>query len=113
MVNEMAPRPHNSGHLTIEAFDISQFEMQVRAICNLPLRKPVQIMSAGMVNLLGDVWEGGQPNWSEVLEQEQTFLHLYGKSEPRPGRKMGHITVLARNAEAGQLARQARDSLRQ
>jgi 5-(carboxyamino)imidazole ribonucleotide synthase len=111
MVNEMAPRPHNSGHLTIEAFDISQFEMQVRAICNLPLRKPVQLMPAAMVNLLGDVWQRGQPNWSEALQPERTFLHLYGKAEPRPGRKMGHITVLAADGQAEQIARQTRDSL--
>lgn len=112
IVNEMAPRPHNSGHLTIEAFDISQFEMQVRAICNLPLRKPVQLMSAAMVNLLGDVWQGRQPNWSAVLQCQQTFLHLYGKAEPRTGRKMGHITVLDQHGQAERLAREARDNLR-
>lgn len=111
MVNEMAPRPHNSGHLTIEAFDISQFEMQVRAICNLPLRQPVQVNSAAMVNLLGDAWNGGEPNWSKVLRRENTFLHLYGKAEPRIGRKMGHITVLSKDEDAGRLALQSRADL--
>jgi 5-(carboxyamino)imidazole ribonucleotide synthase len=112
MVNEMAPRPHNSGHLTIEAFDVSQFEMQVRAICNLPLRRPVQLMPAAMANLLGDVWQNGQPNWSSVLEREQVFLHLYGKAEPRAGRKMGHITALAEGDQAGSIVQQARNDLR-
>lgn len=110
MVNEMAPRPHNSGHLTIEAFDVSQFELQVRAICNLPLRQPKQIMPAAMVNLLGDVWSGGTPNWSAALERDLTFLHLYGKSQPRPGRKMGHVTVLDAQS-AADLARKVRQSL--
>lgn len=108
MVNEMAPRPHNSGHLTIEAFDISQFEMQVRAICNLPLRSPRQIAPAAMANLLGDFWDRGTPDWSSVLELEHTHLHLYGKSEPRPGRKMGHITVLSQDQDARELACRAR-----
>ncbi|MFO0939289.1 MAG: 5-(carboxyamino)imidazole ribonucleotide synthase [Pirellulales bacterium] len=110
MVNEMAPRPHNSGHLTIEAFDISQFELQVRAICNLPLRQPQQIMPAAMVNLLGDVWSGGTPNWSAALERERTYLHLYGKSQPRPGRKMGHITLLD-NRSPVELVKLVRQSL--
>lgn len=109
LVNEMAPRPHNSGHLTIEAFDISQFEMQVRAVANLALRKPVQIRAASMSNLLGDIWQNGEPNWNTVLRCPNTHLHLYGKSEPRVGRKMGHITVIAesdRGSSEG-LAKQA------
>lgn len=110
LVNEIAPRPHNSGHLTIEAFDISQFEMQVRAICNLPLRKPVQHSPAAMANLLGDLWSSVTPNWAAVLEQPQTYLHLYGKSAARVGRKMGHITVLA-TENAASLVRAARQSL--
>lgn len=110
LVNEIAPRPHNSGHLTIEAFDIGQFEMQVRAICNFPLRTPVQIGPAAMANLLGDVWSQGTPNWAAVLNKPRTYLHLYGKSEARIGRKMGHITVLD-SINAAQLARQARQSL--
>lgn len=110
IINEMAPRPHNSGHLTIEAFDISQFEMQVRAICNLPLRQPQQLCPAAMANLLGDVWAEGQPNWAAALECPRTYLHLYGKAEPRPGRKMGHLTVLDAHHPA-RLVQQARASL--
>jgi 5-(carboxyamino)imidazole ribonucleotide synthase len=110
IINEMAPRPHNSGHLTIEAFDISQFEMQVRAICNLPLRQPQQISPAAMANLLGDVWSQGVPNWAAALECPQTYLHLYGKIDPRPGRKMGHLTVLDAT-QAVRLVQQARTSL--
>jgi 5-(carboxyamino)imidazole ribonucleotide synthase len=100
LINEMAPRPHNSGHLTIEAFDISQFEMQVRAICNLPLITPTLRSPAAMANLLGDVWKCGTPNWSELLRHPGAFLHLYGKSQPRTGRKMGHITVLDRDCQS-------------
>jgi 5-(carboxyamino)imidazole ribonucleotide synthase len=111
LVNEMAPRPHNSGHLTIEAFDISQFEMQVRAICNLPLRQPVQLSPAAMTNLLGDLWQTAEPNWSAVLARPKTALHLYGKSQPRAGRKMGHITVLGEAADVGRLATEARAAL--
>jgi 5-(carboxyamino)imidazole ribonucleotide synthase len=96
--------------LTIEAFDISQFEMQVRAICNLPLREPVQISPAAMANLMGELWSGGQPNWMTALERPRTFLHLYGKSDPRPGRKMGHLTVLDPKS-AVQLVRNARQQL--
>ncbi|MBX3423152.1 MAG: 5-(carboxyamino)imidazole ribonucleotide synthase [Pirellulaceae bacterium] len=110
LINEIAPRPHNSGHLTIEAFDISQFEMQVRAICNLPLRTPRQLSPAAMANLLGDLWRDSTPNWNAVLELPQTFLHLYGKSEARSGRKMGHITVLD-DYHAATLAQQARAAL--
>ena len=98
MVNEIAPRPHNSGHLTIEATTLSQFEQQVRAVCNLPLSKPRLLGSASMANLLGHLWENGEPNWSAALDKSTcdhaVSLHLYGKSEPRPGRKMGHLTVV-------------------
>lgn len=110
LVNEIAPRPHNSGHLTIEAFDISQFEMQVRAICNLPLRSPVPYGPAAMANLLGELWSDGIPNWSAVLQRPQTYLHLYGKSTARPGRKMGHVTVVGLG-NADRLVRDARKSL--
>lgn len=96
MVNELAPRPHNSGHLTIEAFAVSQFEQQVRAICNLPLGDVSTCRPAAMVNLLGDLWNGDQaPDWSGVFKQADAHLHLYGKAEARVGRKMGHLTVLA------------------
>lgn len=98
LVNELAPRPHNSGHLTFDACRTSQFEQQVRAICGFPLGSPELLQPAAMVNLLGDLWEGGEPNWSAALAMPDVKLHLYGKSVPRPGRKMGHITVLAPTA---------------
>lgn len=93
-VNEMAPRPHNSGHYTLDATNISQYEQQVRALCGLPLGSPVLLRPAVMVNLLGDLWSDGEPKWSRLLERPNLRLHLYGKHEARPGRKMGHFTVL-------------------
>ena len=95
LVNEIAPRPHNSGHLTIEAGVCDQFEQQVRALCGLPLG-PAELHSpAAMANLLGDLWQGGEPNWRAALRAEPAAkLHLYGKRAARPGRKMGHLTVL-------------------
>ncbi len=112
LINELAPRPHNSGHLTIEACVTSQFEQQVRAVCGLPLGCAELIRPAAMVNLLGDVWAGGTPHWSAVLELPWTWLHLYGKVEPRAGRKMGHITALANtSAEAAAHALTARERL--
>lgn len=93
MVNELAPRPHNSGHLTIEATHCSQFQQVIRAICNLPLGDPSLIQPAGMLNLLGDRWAEGEPDWVAVLENPNLNLHLYGKQSPRPGRKMGHLTL--------------------
>ena len=95
LVNEIAPRPHNSGHLTFDACVTSQFEQQVRAICGLPLGASTLLRPAAMANLLGDVWTGGEPNWAAALEVPGVKLHLYGKSDPRPGRKMGHLTALA------------------
>jgi len=95
LVNEIAPRPHNSGHLTFDACVTSQFEQQVRAICGLPLGAATLLRPAAMANLLGDVWAGGEPNWAAALEVPGVKLHLYGKSDPRPGRKMGHLTALA------------------
>jgi 5-(carboxyamino)imidazole ribonucleotide synthase len=97
LVNEIAPRPHNSGHLTIEAARTSQFEQQVRAVCGLPLGSTDLVMPAAMVNLLGDLWgeAGGEPNWAAALALDPgVSLHLYGKRTPAPGRKMGHLTVL-------------------
>lgn len=112
MINEIAPRPHNSGHLTIEAFTCSQFEQQVRAICNLPLVRPVLRSPAAMTNLLGDLWQHGQPAWQVALAEPAAHLHLYGKREPRPGRKMGHLTVLDESSsEAAITARELRDAL--
>ena len=93
-VNEMAPRPHNSGHYTLDACATSQYEQQVRALCGLPLGSPALSSPAVMVNLLGDLWSAGEPQWSELLSRPGVRLHLYGKHEARPGRKMGHFTVL-------------------
>ncbi|MBI3887190.1 MAG: 5-(carboxyamino)imidazole ribonucleotide synthase [Opitutae bacterium] len=107
LVNELAPRPHNSGHWTIDACVTSQFEQQVRAVCGLPLGA-VELTAPAvvMVNLLGDAWRDRAPDWSTLLAQPQVKLHLYGKAEPRPGRKMGHFTVTARDADmALELAR--------
>lgn len=114
LINEIAPRPHNSGHLTIEAFNCSQFEQHVRAVCNLPLVKPMLLRPAAMANLLGDVFLGEQQDWTKVLACTEAHLHLYGKSEPREGRKMGHITVLDdSSSEAAITARELRDSIRE
>ncbi|MCM5570224.1 5-(carboxyamino)imidazole ribonucleotide synthase [Burkholderiaceae bacterium FT117] len=97
LVNEMAPRPHNSGHYTIDACVTSQFEQQARAMAGLPLGSTRQHQQAVMVNLLGDCWvaAGGEPPWAEVLAHPEARLHLYGKAEARAGRKMGHVTVVA------------------
>jgi len=94
LLNEIAPRPHNSGHYTIDACRTSQFEQQVRVLCGLPLGDPSQHTPAVMVNLLGDIWRrGAEPAWDAVLRHPGAHLHLYGKREARPGRKMGHVTV--------------------
>ncbi len=95
LVNEMAPRPHNSGHYTIDACATSQFEQQVRMVCGLPAGSSALHTPVAMWNLLGDIWpEGAEPEWAAVLEFELAKLHLYGKTEARPGRKMGHINCL-------------------
>jgi 5-(carboxyamino)imidazole ribonucleotide synthase len=94
LVNEIAPRPHNSGHYTIEACATSQYVQQLRALCGLPLGDVRLLTPAVMVNLLGDVWRDSEPDWSRVLAEPRAHLHLYGKAEARPGRKMGHFTVL-------------------
>jgi 5-(carboxyamino)imidazole ribonucleotide synthase len=102
MVNEIAPRPHNSGHLTIEAAISSQFEQQVRTLCGLPLGREDLLMPAAMVNLLGDLWlaAGGSPDWGAALALDPGVkIHLYGKRTPSAGRKMGHLTVLDPNPE--------------
>jgi 5-(carboxyamino)imidazole ribonucleotide synthase len=113
LVNEIAPRPHNSGHLTIDAAACSQFEQQVRTVCGLPLGSfALTAPAAAMANLLGDLWQQGEPHWDRVLTDERLRLHLYGKSEARPGRKMGHLTALAESAgAAADLARHGRASL--
>ena len=101
LVNELAPRPHNSGHWTLDASVTSQYEQQVRAVCGLGLGSPAMTAPAiAMVNLLGDLWEGGDPDWTAILDDPHAKLHLYGKSAARPGRKMGHVTVTAPNTTA-------------
>lgn len=95
LINELAPRPHNSGHLTFDACRTSQFEQQLRAICNLPLGSAELLQPAAMANLLGDLWTPREPDWSAALALPDVKLHLYGKAQARPGRKMGHITALA------------------
>ena len=94
LVNELAPRPHNSGHLTFDAAVTSQFEQQVRAICGLPLGSTELLRPAAMANLLGDLWAEGEPNWAAACRFPDVKLHLYGKTQPRAGRKMGHVTRL-------------------
>lgn len=99
LVNELAPRPHNSGHLTIDACVTSQFEQQLRAICGLPLGSTELRRPAAMANLLGELWSGGEPRWTAALGHPDVRLHLYGKSQPRKGRKMGHITAAGATVE--------------
>ena len=112
LVNELAPRPHNSGHLTIDACVTSQFEQQLRSVCGLPLGSTEMMRPAAMANLLGDVWAAGEPRWEAALEMPEVKLHLYGKSEARPGRKMGHLTATAATAAAAeQRVREARSRL--
>ncbi len=101
VVNEMAPRPHNSGHYTLDACDQSQFDLQVRTLTGLPLTPPRQHSPAIMLNLLGDLWREGQtPNWGQVLALPGTHLHLYGKLSARPGRKMGHLNITGDSIES-------------
>lgn len=102
MINEVAPRPHNSGHLSIEGCETSQFQQHVRAICNLPFGSTsLRANAACMINLLGDLWnqDGTEPNWSEAFEDSSVALHLYGKSQAKPGRKMGHLTMTGDSTE--------------
>lgn len=103
VVNEIAPRPHNSGHVTMNSSSLSQFEAQVRATAGLPLVPPRQHSSCVMLNLLGDVWHSGEPDWAKVLALGSAavgvHLHLYGKAEARTGRKMGHINITAQNLD--------------
>jgi len=111
-VNEIAPRPHNSGHYTIDACVTSQFEQQARILAGLPLGSTDQLCPAVMVNLLGDLWHAGEPDWTRVLVRPKAKLHLYGKDAARPGRKMGHYTVLAGHVETAiETARAIRDEL--
>ena len=115
LVNELAPRPHNSGHYTIDGCDVSQFEQLVRVLAGMPIADPVLHSPSVMVNLLGEVWEetDGDPDWAPVLEMPGVNLHLYGKAEARIGRKMGHINVVADTVdEALYIANEARNRAR-
>lgn len=117
LVNEVAPRPHNSGHLTIDGHSCSQFEQQVRAVCGLPLGSTEAVAPAAMANLLGDLWldraDGrDQPPWDAACAVAGVSLHLYGKAEPRPGRKMGHLTAVGKDREqAEERVLRAREAL--
>lgn len=112
LINELAPRTHNSGHLTIEGFATSQFEQQVRAVAGMPFGSTEQLRPAAMANLLGDSWGNGEPRWDRALAVPGVSLHLYGKRDPKPGRKMGHLTATAETVEeAVGRAIAARDAL--
>jgi 5-(carboxyamino)imidazole ribonucleotide synthase len=114
LVNELAPRPHNSGHFTVDACVTSQFEQQLRAVCGLPLGSTAQYRPAAMANLLGDLWQPGEPCWQAGCAFPDVKLHVYGKLVPRPGRKMGHLTALATSAgAAAKLVCAARTALQQ
>jgi 5-(carboxyamino)imidazole ribonucleotide synthase len=113
LINELAPRPHNSGHLTFDASVTSQFEQQLRAVCGLPLGSTELLRPAAMANLLGDIWQSQEPNWLAALAHRDVKLHLYVKLAPRSGRKMGHLTALATDsATALSLVQSARNSLK-
>ena len=101
VVNEIAPRPHNSGHHTLDACAADQFQQQVRIMCNLPPADTKLLSSCCMTNILGDVWQedGGEPNWLPLQSHPNAHLHLYGKKAARKGRKMGHFTVLSADAD--------------
>lgn len=112
LINELAPRPHNSGHLTIDSCITSQFEQQLRAVCGLPLGSTERYRAAAMANLLGDLWSANEPRWAAVCALPEIKLHLYGKLSARPGRKMGHLTATAPTAaEADRRVRAARQAL--
>jgi 5-(carboxyamino)imidazole ribonucleotide synthase len=113
LVNELAPRPHNSGHFSLDASVTSQFEQQLRAVCGLPLGSTESLRASAMVNLMGELWEGGEPDWAAVLGMAGVRLHLYGKKEPRLGRKMGHLVAFGGDVEEAEgLALRAREVLR-
>ena len=113
LINEIAPRPHNSGHYTMDACLNSQFDQQVRAMCGLPLGDARLLAPVAMVNILGGIWrDGTPPPWNAVLNEPRAKLHLYGKREARPGRKMGHFTCIGESVqEAGSLARELQQKL--
>ena len=99
LINTIAPRPHNSGHLTVDACVCSQFEQQVRALCGLPPGDAQLLSPVAMVNLMGDLWKNGEPHWEAVFSEPQALLHLYGKRKAIAGRKMGHINFLSEDAD--------------
>ncbi|MEO7318421.1 MAG: 5-(carboxyamino)imidazole ribonucleotide synthase [Chthoniobacteraceae bacterium] len=112
LINELAPRPHNSGHWTFDACVTSQFEQQLRAVCGLPLGATDVLRPAAMANLLGDLWEKGEPDWATALAMPDVKLHLYGKAGARPGRKMGHLVAFGSDAaDAKAKAIEARERL--
>jgi 5-(carboxyamino)imidazole ribonucleotide synthase len=100
LINELAPRPHNSGHFSFDGSVTSQFEQQLRAVCGLPLGSTDLLCPAAMANLLGDVWAEGEPDWAAAAALPAVKIHLYGKAEPRKGRKMGHLVALGQTLEA-------------
>lgn len=113
LVNELAPRPHNSGHFSFDACVTSQFEQQLRAVCGLPLGDVSLLRpAAAMANLLGDLWSQGEPNWAAALAIPDVKLHLYGKTAAKPGRKMGHLTAMAQTPDlARELVVRARKAM--
>jgi 5-(carboxyamino)imidazole ribonucleotide synthase len=112
LINELAPRPHNSGHWSFDACVTSQFEQQLRAVCGLPLGSTEILRPSAMANLLGDLWENGEPDWLAAAGMPEVKIHLYGKSGARPGRKMGHLVAFgATTDEAAEKVRAAREAL--
>jgi 5-(carboxyamino)imidazole ribonucleotide synthase len=112
LINELAPRPHNSGHFSFNASITSQFEQQLRAVCGLSLGSTDSLRPAAMANLLGDLWAHGEPDWVAAAALPEVKIHLYGKAEPRPGRKMGHLVAFGSTVEeAAELVREARRRL--
>lgn len=99
LLNEIAPRPHNAGHFTLGGCVTSQFEQHLRAVCGQPLGDPSALAACCMLNLLGDLWEGGEPDWTSLLAHPSALLHLYGKADARPGRKMGHVLFVDRDPQ--------------
>jgi 5-(carboxyamino)imidazole ribonucleotide synthase len=112
LINELAPRPHNSGHFSFDASVTSQFEQQLRAVCGLPLGSTESLRPSAMVNLLGDLWANGEPNWAAAAAMPEVKIHLYGKVEPRAGRKLGHMVAFGNSGdEAMHTALEARGAL--
>jgi len=112
LINELAPRPHNSGHFSFDASVTSQFEQQLRAVAGLPLGSTDLLRPVAMANLLGDLWNEGEPDWVAALQIPDLKLHLYGKAGARPGRKMGHLVAFGSDTkEAAEKVREARTRL--